>query len=196
MPGGIDMMMNKFKNKYRGQTFRAQWWDYGWNGAYFITICTKDRGHYFGHVANGKMHLNQSGFVAEKIWKEIPDHFSFAKLDEFVIMPYHIHGIVILAASPSPKEMEGKVVVRLIAQPPIPQPPKLPPQILLPPEVSAEPMEGNKPRNLSTKESGGFAGNKNPMLHDNLSRIIRWYKGRCTFEIRRLSDVSPELTKR
>lgn len=184
-------MMNKFKNKYRGQTFRAQWWDYGWDGAYFITICTKDREHYFGHVANGKMNLNQYGLVTEKIWKEIPDHFPFAKLDEFVIMPNHIHGIVILASSPSPSEMEEVVqeedVVRLIA------PPQILPQNSLPPEGSSEPLECNEPRNLSTKESGGFAGNKNPMLHDNLSRIIRWYKGRCTFEIRRLSGTDKRI---
>jgi REP element-mobilizing transposase RayT len=88
--------MDKYKNKYRSDTARAQWWDYGWNGAYFITICTQDRQHYFGEIQNGKMNLSQTGVIADILWYEIPNHGSFVELGNFVVMPNHIHGILIL----------------------------------------------------------------------------------------------------
>jgi putative transposase len=50
--------MEKFRNKYRIASARAQWWDYGRNGLYFITICTANREHYFGKIVNGKMILS------------------------------------------------------------------------------------------------------------------------------------------
>lgn len=88
--------MGKYKNKYRGQTIRASWWNYGWNGAYFITICTKNREHYFGEIINREMVLSHTGVIADIFWYEIPNHDPFAELGEFVVMPNHIHGILIL----------------------------------------------------------------------------------------------------
>jgi REP element-mobilizing transposase RayT len=88
--------MIKFKNKYRIETTRLKNWDYGWNGAYFITICTQNRIYYFGEIENQKMQLSEIGKMAEKYWYEIPAHFPFAKLDAFVVMPNHIHGIIII----------------------------------------------------------------------------------------------------
>lgn len=89
-------MANKFKNKYRIPSARFKNWDYGNNGAYFITICTQNRKHFFGEIVNGKMVLNEFGQLAEKYWLEIPDHFSFVRLGEFVVMPNHTHGILIV----------------------------------------------------------------------------------------------------
>ncbi|MDA8948157.1 hypothetical protein N9H57_03365 [Flavobacteriaceae bacterium] len=54
-------MTRKFKNKYRVDTVRAKWWDYTNNGSYFITICTKDRQHFFGEISDAKMELNEIG---------------------------------------------------------------------------------------------------------------------------------------
>ena len=88
--------MNRFQNKYRIPSARAQWWDYGWNGAYFITICTQNRKHFFGDVADGKMNLSQTGVIVDILWYEIPNHSKFVKLGDFVVMPNHIHGILIL----------------------------------------------------------------------------------------------------
>lgn len=89
-------MTNKFKNKYRIPTARATFWNYGWNAAYFITICTKNRKCWFGHVAHREMVYSGIGRIAHKCWLEIPDHFPFVKLDSFVIMPNHVHGIIII----------------------------------------------------------------------------------------------------
>lgn len=88
--------MNKFQNKYRIASARAQWWDYGWNGAYFITICTKNRKHFFGEIHNGTMKLSHLGVIADIFWHEIPNHAPFVELGDFVVMPNHIHGILVL----------------------------------------------------------------------------------------------------
>lgn len=88
--------MDRFNNKYRIASARAQWWDYGWNGAYFITICTASREHFFGEIQNGKMILSPTGVIADIIWHEIPNHHPNVELGDFVVMPNHIHGILIL----------------------------------------------------------------------------------------------------
>lgn len=73
---------------------RLKNYDYSQNGMYFITICTKNREHFFGEIKNGKIVLNESGRIAEKYWKEIPKRFPFVNPDDFIIMPNHIHGII------------------------------------------------------------------------------------------------------
>ncbi|NQT26743.1 hypothetical protein HQ585_15410 [candidate division KSB1 bacterium] len=89
-------MSEKFKNKYRIESARLQHWDYGWNGAYFVTICTRGREYYFGDIVNEKMQLSEIGEMVRNYWKEIPKHFSCVKLDAFIVMPNHVHGIIII----------------------------------------------------------------------------------------------------
>ena len=89
-------MGDRFMNKYRIPSARLQNWDYGWNGIYYITICTEGRDNYFGKILNGMMELSEIGQLAHKFWFKIPDHFPFVLLDSFVVMPNHIHGILIL----------------------------------------------------------------------------------------------------
>lgn len=60
----------KFQNKYRIASARAQWWDYGWNGAYFITICTQNRKHFFGEIVDTRFIASQIGQLAETIWND------------------------------------------------------------------------------------------------------------------------------
>ena len=89
-------MTDLFRNKYRIQTARAQWWNYGLNSAYFITICTKEKEHLFGKIEDRKILLSPIGELANKFWLAISEHFPFVKLAEFVIMPNHVHGIIII----------------------------------------------------------------------------------------------------
>jgi putative transposase len=89
-------MADKYQNKYRIPSARLKNWDYRNNGAYFITICTKNRTHFFGEINNGKMQLSEIGELAHKFWAEIPQHFPFVKLDAYVVMPNHTHGILII----------------------------------------------------------------------------------------------------
>ncbi len=92
-------MTDKFQNKYRISSARLKNWDYGNNADYFVTICTANREHYFGEIENGKMILSEIGKIAHKFWNEIPQHFPFIELDAFIIMPNHVHGIIIIDKS-------------------------------------------------------------------------------------------------
>lgn len=85
---------DKYKNKYRIPSTRLQNWDYGWEAIYFVTICTKDRIHYFGEIDNGEMKLSPIGAIADVLWYELRNHFDNIELDAFVVMPNHIHGII------------------------------------------------------------------------------------------------------
>ncbi|MCC7455048.1 MAG: transposase [Crocinitomix sp.] len=97
--------MDKFKNKYRIPSARLRNWDYSSKGAYFITICTQNRAHLFGEIIGCEMQLNETGQLAEKFWMEIPAHFPFVELGNFVVMPNHFHGILIINESiPPPVE--------------------------------------------------------------------------------------------
>jgi hypothetical protein len=89
-------MEEKYQNKYRIASARWQQWNYGRDAAYFITICTKDRAHFFGEVVDGKMVLSPVGIIADVLWHEIKNHAKNMTLGQFVVMPNHIHGILIL----------------------------------------------------------------------------------------------------
>jgi REP element-mobilizing transposase RayT len=83
-------------NRFKKVSFRLKGWDYRKKASYFITICTKNRQHYFGKIENKKMILSNIGVIADILWHEIKNHTNNIKLDEFVVMPNHIHGILII----------------------------------------------------------------------------------------------------
>ena len=89
-------MDGKFQNKYRNASTRLQNWDYGWNASYYVTICTANRKCYFGDIVDGKMKLSNIGVLADVFWYEINNHAKNVELDVFVVMPNHVHGIIIL----------------------------------------------------------------------------------------------------
>lgn len=86
----------KFKNKYSITSSRLKNYDYSSNGAYFVTICTKNRKHFFGDIIDGKMQLSEIGEIANDCWNQITYHFPFVQLGEFIVMPNHVHGILII----------------------------------------------------------------------------------------------------
>lgn len=86
----------KYKNKYRVESTRLKGWDYSNPGIYFITICTKNRECYFGNVENEKMILSRIGVIADILWYEIKNHNHHVELGEYVVMPNHIHGMIII----------------------------------------------------------------------------------------------------
>ena len=118
--------MTLFQNKYRIESARLQGWDYGSNAMYFVTICTHNRECFFGEivetpnvetpnvetpklgvctgivetpklgVCTAKMQLSEIGKMADHFWNEIPIHFPFVELDEYIVMPNHVHGIIII----------------------------------------------------------------------------------------------------
>ena len=91
--------MEKFRNKYRISSSRWQKWDYSSNAAYYVTICTQHHVCYFGDIVlvpEKTMQFTQIGSIAHQYWCEIPNHFPFVELDVFVIMPNHVHGIIVI----------------------------------------------------------------------------------------------------
>jgi putative transposase len=82
---------------YRQRTSpRLQGYDYAQSGAYFVTICTHNRARLFGEIVDRVMQLNPSGEIAAEQWYAIPEHYPDVDLDMFVVMPNHVHGIVLL----------------------------------------------------------------------------------------------------
>lgn len=90
--------MDKFKNKYRIPSARLQNWNYGAMGSYFITICTKNREHFFGEIIKDKMQLTELGKITEIEWLKTLELRPDMKLElgEFVVMPNHFHAIIII----------------------------------------------------------------------------------------------------
>jgi REP element-mobilizing transposase RayT len=78
----------------RRGSIRLKDYDYSQSGAYFITICTQDRACLFGEIADANTRCNAAGQMATSEWLALPERFPTVRLDEFVIMPNHIHGIL------------------------------------------------------------------------------------------------------
>jgi len=90
-------MPSKFDpKKHHRRSIRLKRYDYTSAGAYFITIVTYQRECLFGEIADGEMILNDYGRVADEFWRAIPEHFENVELGAFVIMPNHIHGIIVI----------------------------------------------------------------------------------------------------
>jgi hypothetical protein len=76
---------------------------------------------YFGNISNGKMILSESGWIAFKLWFVLSEHFSFVSLDEFVVMPNHIHGIVIIESPDIVGTLHATSLKNATSLPPPPQ---------------------------------------------------------------------------
>jgi putative transposase len=76
------------------RSIRIKDFDYSGKGNYFVTICCERRRPLFGEIVNGEMQLNAAGEIARQCWMAIPSHFPHVVLEEFVIMPDHVHGLI------------------------------------------------------------------------------------------------------
>jgi len=181
-------MSSSCKKRFSDKGLRLQSWDYSWDGKYFITINTKDKVECFGDVISEELHHSAQGRLANEFWEMIPEQFPFARLDEFIVMPNHVHGIIEIdksnsmdtansgdsnsGDSNSGESNSGDAINRI--------PTADIPTADIP---TADIPTTDIPTDAIAGTVGGFAGQKNPMLYDNLSRVLRWYKGRVTYEI-------------
>ena len=95
-------MAEKFQNKYRIESTRLKSWDYASEGMYFVTTNTKFRKRYFGTISNAEMHLSELGQIANQEWLVTPEIRPDMNLElgDFVVMPDHFHGIMIIGGNP------------------------------------------------------------------------------------------------
>jgi len=87
--------------KHHRRSIRLKGYDYTAPGAYFVTICTQDHVQMFGEVVGGDMRLNPHGRVVDTYWSRIPRHFLHVTLDAWVVMPNHVHGIIVITDPPA-----------------------------------------------------------------------------------------------
>jgi REP element-mobilizing transposase RayT len=91
------MTQPKFQGKYRIESTRLPDRDYAANGWYFVTICTKKCIYHFGNgVVSGQVQLTPIGEIAEQYFIDIPNHSKHTYVDAYVVMPNHVHGIVVI----------------------------------------------------------------------------------------------------
>lgn len=93
--------MPEFKfdpQKHHRKSIRLKGYDYSQAGAYFVTLVTYQRDCLFGEIRDATMFLNDFGKIADECWRAIPDHFPFVELGAHVIMPNHVHGIIVIHA--------------------------------------------------------------------------------------------------
>lgn len=88
--------MTLYKNKYRVESARLKNWDYSTPGYYFVTICAYQRECFFGDVVNGEMRLSPAGEIVADEWMKTESIRPNVKMDVWVIMPNHVHGIIII----------------------------------------------------------------------------------------------------
>jgi putative transposase len=86
-------MISHYK-QFRTDTLRLQNCDYSHPGFYFITLCINNRERLFGIISDGKMVLNEYGHIVDQCWLDLPNHYQNMKLDAYVVMPNHFHGII------------------------------------------------------------------------------------------------------
>jgi len=87
---------SKFRGKYRISSSRLKNWDYSTNAYYFITVCIKNREHCFGEIVNGKMGLSKMGEIGQRELSKTEQMRKNVKLDEWIIMPNHVHVIIVI----------------------------------------------------------------------------------------------------
>ena len=81
------------------QSIRLRNHDYSQAGAYFVTICVWQRECLFGEIIDGVMRLSETGRNVHAVWEDLPNHYNQIELDAFIVMPNHIHGVIIIVGA-------------------------------------------------------------------------------------------------
>jgi putative transposase len=84
------------RERHHRRSIRWAGYDYAQAGAYFVTVCVQERGCLFGDVVESEMRLNDAGCMVRAAWDEMADHYPGVQTDAFVVMPNHVHAIIVL----------------------------------------------------------------------------------------------------
>lgn len=105
--------------RFHRRSIRLRGYDYTHAGAYYVTVCTHERTHLFGGVADGSMVPNPMGAVVQQCWDAIPDHLPMVVCDAFVVMPNHVHGIIVITDVAADGSLAGRGTVGAANSPPL-----------------------------------------------------------------------------
>lgn len=157
--------MTLYQNKYRIESTRLQNWNYASDGWYYITICTKGHENSLGEIENGTMQLNEYGRIAKHCWFDLPNHYPNLILDEFVVMPDHLHGIMIIdyKRKPVTTANEKKFVTTV--------------------------ETGLKPVSTTTNKRHGTETGLKPVSTSNQHGIFEFVRAFKTFSTRRMNEL-------
>ncbi|MBL7156653.1 MAG: transposase [Candidatus Omnitrophica bacterium] len=89
------------------KSIRLKNYDYTQDGMYYVTVCVNDRKCIFGDVSDGKMILNNEGYMVDEWWRKLPEHFPNVEVDESIVMPNHLHGIIVIVGAPLVGALNG-----------------------------------------------------------------------------------------
>ncbi|MDP3042612.1 MAG: transposase [Candidatus Omnitrophota bacterium] len=98
-----------FDNRNR-RSIRLAGYDYSQAGYYFVTVCVNERRNLFGDIDGGKIMLNGVGIMVEDSWNKLQQRFQFIELDEFIVMPNHLHGVIVIVGAPLVGAQNGDVI--------------------------------------------------------------------------------------
>jgi putative transposase len=84
--------------QHNRRSIRLAGYDYAESGAYFVTTCTHKRACLFGSIVKAEMQLNGAGEIVQAVWSELPVRFPRIRVDSFIVMPNHIHGVILVGA--------------------------------------------------------------------------------------------------
>ena len=166
------------------RSIRLKGYDYSCPGAYFITTCVQNREHLFGEIKTGRMITNANGDIVSRIWFDLVNHYGNIVLDEFVVMPNHFHGIIMITGHDG-NAADGGGGVGAIHELPLHELPLQPPQqrrhMLLSKIMGRFKMVTSKRINISRKMPGVPVWQRNYWEHvvhyeDELSRIRNYVK--------------------
>ena len=168
-------MDNLFQNKYRITSARIQWHEYD-GGAYYVTICTDKKIHYFGEIADGKMKMTVIGQYTHENLHNITAHYPYAEIPSFVVMPNHVHAIIFIdnnkiGAAQNANQCCSRDAINRVSNGM---------------EQINQCCSGDAINRVSTPR-GGITAGRNPMLRNCLGAVIRGMKARVSHYARQNS---------
>src|SRR3990170_197394 len=107
--GWMDMKYDP--QKHHRESIRLKGYDYSQPGGYFVTIVAQNRECLFGEVVEGETRLSRAGRIVQNAWMDLPNHYPHVALDEFVIMPKPMHGIIVLMDTGRGRSVSGEIVL-------------------------------------------------------------------------------------
>ncbi|MBK9422419.1 MAG: hypothetical protein IPN44_15435 [Flavobacteriales bacterium] len=160
------------------KSIRLRGYDYTQRGAYYVTICTDDRSHAFGRIADAIVCLSPLGHIVDECWHAIPTHFPNVMIDAFIIMPNHVHGVVVIADHAGARDLAPDAVA--------------PPDAIVTPVPDTTPSPDYDTIMVPSTPDGGSPPRTRPrIIPGSLGAIVQGFKAGVTRQARKRGVAVP-----